>query len=170
MNACVRRKLAASLSVLCAGLVVIALFVTVSFGQSVAQSMYLIDYAHESAGILQHGTLSRIDGNVRVTWTVDEGGKRKSRDVPMADEAFRVVWAELSEIPEFQDAINDPNERLNFVTHHIVIIMFRVSGQEEMRTFAIATNAASEEFKAWLSKIIETAKSPNTSLERTRER
>jgi hypothetical protein len=158
MNGIVRRMLATVFSGLCAGLVGLGLCATMSFAQSKAKTMYIIDYAHESAGILHHGTLSRIDGAVRVTWTIDEGGKRRSRDVPMTEEAFTAAWAALNEVPEFRNAITDPDEHLNVVTHHIVGIVFRVSGQEEMRTFAIPASSASTEFNAWLAKIRETEK------------
>jgi hypothetical protein len=116
--------------------------------------MFIIDFAHESGGNLHHGTISMIDGTVRATWTVDENGLRKSRDIAVTEDSFRRAWDGLNEIPEFRNgAVTDPDAPMDFVTHHIIAIMFRLSGQEGMRTFAIPSASTSAEFSKWLSLI-----------------
>src|SRR5262245_43416528 len=87
-----------------------AVFAARVYAQSEATEMFIVSFAHESTGNLYHGTFSRIDGTVRATWSVDEGGERKTRDVAMSDETFRSIWDPLEEIPEFREfAVSDPD-------------------------------------------------------------
>jgi len=120
----------------------------------------MIDYAHESDGVFHHGTFSFIGGKVGATWTLDRGGKKDSRDIPMTEDAYRSIWDGVSgDIPDFKaGAVRDPNQQLDTSTHHVVGIVFSLGEQKGMRTCMIPSATASAEFKQWLTKIGYTGK------------
>ena len=124
-----------------------------------AKDVFMIDYAHESDCVSHHGTFSLIGGKVGATWTLDRGGKKESRDIPLSEDAFRSIWDGVTDIPDFKTgAVKDPSQQLDPSTYHIVGIVFRVGGQKGMRTCMIASASASPEFKQWLTKIGYTGK------------
>lgn len=120
----------------------------------------MIDYAHESDGVFHHGTFSLIGGKVGATWTLDRGGNKESRDIPMTEDAFRIIWDGVSgDIPDFKaGAVGDPNQQLDTSTHHVVGIVFNFGEQQGMRTCVIPSATATAEFKQWLTKIGYTGK------------
>jgi hypothetical protein len=116
--------------------------------------MFMVDYAHVSNGAFHHGTFSLIGGKVGVTWTVDEGGNKKSRDLPMSKEAFQSGWDSLNEVADFNaGVVTDPNQRLDPKAHHIVGMVFNIGGKEGTRTHMIPAANTSSAFKQWLSKL-----------------
>jgi hypothetical protein len=114
----------------------------------------MIDYAHESDGVFHRGTFSLIAGKVGATWTLDRGGKKESRDIPLTEDAFRSLWDGINDIADFKTgAIRDPNQQLDTSTHHVVAIVFSLGHEKGMRTCVIPSATASPEFKQWLGKI-----------------
>jgi hypothetical protein len=115
---------------------------------------FVIDYAHESAGVFHHGTLSLIGGKVAVTWTLDQDGKKKSHDMAMTVDTFRGVWDAFNDVPDFEAGeIQGRNQKLDPSTHHVVKIVFKLDGENGTRTYMVPASKASPAFKAWLTKI-----------------
>ena len=120
---------------------------------------FIIDYAHESGGVFYHGTLSMVGDKVKITWTVDDGSNKKSRNVSMTTETFSGIWDAFNDISDFNAGfVKDPNQQLDPKTYHVVGIVFSVEGQTGKRTYMIPAEGASPAFKKWLIKIGHPAK------------
>jgi hypothetical protein len=120
----------------------------------VATNVFTIDHAHESGGAFYHGTISLIGDKAAAIWTDDEGGKKKSREIPMPEETFRTVWESMNDIADFKTGeVTDPDKRLDPKSCHVVGIGFSLNGKAGIRTFMIPAKTASPEFKHWLKKL-----------------
>jgi len=119
----------------------------------------MIDYAHETDGVFHHGSFSLIGGKVGATWTVDDKGQKERKDLAMTEETFRSVWNAVKDIQDFKTGVvTAPDQQLDPLTHHVVGIVFSLSGQKGMRTHMIPASTTSPEFREWLTKIGYTGK------------
>ncbi len=95
-----------------------------------AKDISAIDIAHESEGVFYHGTLTLIDGQIGVTWTVDDGKGKKSQDIAMTESAFKSIWDSMSSIPDFKaGAVTDPNQKLDPSADYVVGVVSTVAGE-----------------------------------------
>jgi hypothetical protein len=116
--------------------------------------MFMIDYGHEAEGVFYHGTFSLSGGKAAAAWTEDDGDKKKRREVPMTEDAFKGIWDSLTEIADFQaGAVKDAHQPLDPRTNHVVELIFNMGGRKETRTYMIPAEGASPAFKAWLAKL-----------------
>jgi hypothetical protein len=112
-----------------------------------------IDYAHESEGIFYHGTITLIDGDVGVTWTLDDGNGKKSHDIAMTGSTFKDIWDSLSTVPDFKTGVvTDPNQKLDPSADYVIGVVSSVGSQQKMQAYMIPAATASPAFHAWLDK------------------
>jgi hypothetical protein len=118
------------------------------------KDVFVIDHGHESGGVYYHATLSLIDGEVGATWTQNGLGRKITHDLPMTEEAFRIIWASLNEIQDFKTSVViSADQEIDPVNYHVVGMAFVVGGQKEMRTHLVPASTVSPAFREWLTKI-----------------
>jgi hypothetical protein len=116
--------------------------------------MYLIDYGHVRDGVLYHGTISRTEGGPKATWTYEDGGEKVTRDQPVDDGTFALLWNGVAEFGVFRRCMaQGPDTPIDPVTHHVIGIVFREDGQQGHYLFLVPAGETDPDFVRWLEAL-----------------
>jgi hypothetical protein len=115
------------------------------------REVHSLDYAHMVGGVLYHGTLSDLDGEVRSTWTYEESGEVVRRDRPLDRKTFEWLWGGVGALPVFhRNLCNDMGRAIDPTAHHVVSLVFTEGGEFGRCVCLVPADEADEAFGQWL--------------------
>jgi hypothetical protein len=116
--------------------------------------MHLIDYGHLRDGVLYHGTISNFDGIPKATWTYEDGGQKVTRDQPITDETFNLLWNGIADHEVFHRyMIRSPGQQIDPEHYHVVGIIFRQGKQQRQFLFMVPASETDPKFVEWLQAL-----------------
>ena len=116
--------------------------------------MHLIDYGHVRDGVLYHGTISDADGTPKATWTCEEDGQTVTREQPISDETFDVLWNGVAELAVFRrHAVRSLDHPIDPERFHVIGIVFQQPRQHGQYLFLVPAGETDPEFVRWLATL-----------------
>jgi hypothetical protein len=113
---------------------------------------HVLSYARVQDGIFYHGTVSDLDGQVRATWSFDEGGQRVTRDLPITKDAFLFLRNGIAQMGVFERwLVRAPGQEVKMDPMNYHCIIYEEPGQQS--SFMIPPAEADQDFARWLAAL-----------------
>lgn len=123
-----------------------------------ADGKFIISYVHAKKGVFHQATLSEINKQYHLTWTVIRSTGQKNKSGPLTATMFRFFWNTILDLPVFQQSIPaDPQTQVDPSVYHVIAIAYETeNGEKGTVTYLVPTTERDPAFQNWLKTLSDT--------------